>query len=169
MQPKGKTSRADIALAMINKLYGIERNLKDLSNEQRFIGRQKISLPILAQLKSGLDKTQSQVAPQSVLGKAVNYLANNLSQLGRYVAAGFFIDRRQSGRKSDQAVCNRTQGLLFSDMPKGATASAQIYSSVEAAKVNGQEPHTWLRHVLEDGRKRNRLGTTEPYYHGTTC
>lgn len=25
VQPKGKTGRADVALAMINKLYGIER------------------------------------------------------------------------------------------------------------------------------------------------
>jgi hypothetical protein len=38
---------------------------------------------------------------------------------------------------------------LFSDTPKDATASAQIYSLVETAKVNGQEPYTWLRHVLE--------------------
>ncbi|MNJ30425.1 Transposase IS66 family protein [compost metagenome] len=52
VQPKGKTGRADIALTMINKLYGIERELKDGSDEQRFIGRQEKSLPILAQLKS---------------------------------------------------------------------------------------------------------------------
>lgn len=71
VQPKGKTGRADIALTMINKLYGVERELKDDSDDQRFIGRQEISLPILAQLKSWLDKTQSQVTPQSVLGKAV--------------------------------------------------------------------------------------------------
>ena len=31
----------------------------------------------------------------------------------------------------------------------GLPASAQIYSLVETAKVNGQEPYTWLRHVLE--------------------
>ena len=35
VQPKGKTGRADIALAMINKLYGIERELKELNDEQR--------------------------------------------------------------------------------------------------------------------------------------
>lgn len=35
VQPKGKTGRADIALAMINKLYGIERELKDVSDEHR--------------------------------------------------------------------------------------------------------------------------------------
>ncbi|PPV41349.1 transposase domain-containing protein, partial [Ectopseudomonas oleovorans] len=38
---------------------------------------------------------------------------------------------------------------LFSDTPKGATASAQIYSLIETAKANGQEPYAWLRHILE--------------------
>ncbi|MBA1194962.1 transposase domain-containing protein, partial [Pseudomonas entomophila] len=30
-----------------------------------------------------------------------------------------------------------------------ATASAQLYSLVETAKANGQEPYAWLRHALE--------------------
>ncbi|GAB3390069.1 hypothetical protein GCM10027514_33320 [Azotobacter armeniacus] len=38
---------------------------------------------------------------------------------------------------------------LFSDTPKGATASAQLYSLVETARANGQEPYAWLRHLLE--------------------
>ncbi|HGD3581911.1 TPA: IS66 family transposase, partial [Enterobacter hormaechei] len=88
VQPKGKTGRADVALTMINKLYDIERDLKEVSDEQRFIGRQERSLPILGQLKSWLDKTYAQVTPQSVLGKAVHYLANNWSRLERYVEAG---------------------------------------------------------------------------------
>ncbi|QGA49118.1 transposase [Pseudomonas brassicacearum] len=33
VQPKGKTGRADIALTMINKLYGIERECKDTSDD----------------------------------------------------------------------------------------------------------------------------------------
>ncbi|HBN7582548.1 TPA: IS66 family transposase, partial [Pseudomonas aeruginosa] len=36
VQPKGKTGRADVALTMINKLYDIERDLKEVSDEQRF-------------------------------------------------------------------------------------------------------------------------------------
>ncbi|MNL71349.1 Transposase IS66 family protein [compost metagenome] len=56
---------------MINKLYGIERELKDGSDEQRLAGRQEKSLPILAQLKSWLEKTHPQVTSQSALGKAV--------------------------------------------------------------------------------------------------
>ncbi|WP_339421435.1 IS66 family transposase, partial [Pseudomonas sp. RL_105y_Pfl1_103] len=64
VQPKGKTGRTDIAQAMINKLYGIERELKEVTGDQRFVGRQEQSLPVLAQLKSWLEKTQSQVTPQ---------------------------------------------------------------------------------------------------------
>lgn len=37
---------------------------------------------------------------------------------------------------------------MFSDTPKGATASAQICRLLENAKINGQEPYTWLRHIL---------------------
>jgi hypothetical protein len=40
-------------------------------------------------------------------------------------------------------------GSLFQNFPKGATANAQMYSLVETAKVNGQEPYMWLRHVLD--------------------
>nr|WP_177345203.1 transposase domain-containing protein [Pseudomonas sp. CC6-YY-74] len=39
--------------------------------------------------------------------------------------------------------------MLFSDTPKSAAASAQLYSLVETAKANGQEPHAYLRHILE--------------------
>ncbi|EPN74086.1 ISPsy5, transposase, partial [Pseudomonas syringae pv. actinidiae ICMP 19097] len=89
VQPQGKTGRADVALASINKLYGIERELKDVSDEQRYIGRQEKSLPELAKLKAWMEKTQPQVTSQSVLGKAVNYLANNWTRLERYIEAGF--------------------------------------------------------------------------------
>ncbi|QZI73031.1 IS66 family transposase [Pseudomonas protegens] len=149
VQPKGKTGRADIALTMINKLYGIERELKDVSDEQRFVGRQEKSLPILTQLKSWLEKTQAQVTAQSALGKAVHYLANNWSRLERYVEAGYLpIDNNAAERAIKPFVIGR-KAWLFSDTVNGASASAKIYSLVETAKVNGQEPYTWLRHVLE--------------------
>jgi len=149
VQPKGKTGRADIALGMINKLYGIERELKDADNDQRFDGRQQHSHAILAQLKSWLEKTQPQVTAQNALGKAVNYLASNWSRLERYIEAGHLpIDNNAAERAIRPFVIGR-KNWLFSDTPKGATASAQLYSLVETAKANGQEPHAWLRHVLE--------------------
>ena len=149
VQPKGKTGRADIVLGMINKLYGIERDLKEASAEHRHQGRQQHSLPLLAQLKAWLEKTQPQVTAQNALGKAVNYLASNWSRLERYIEAGHLpIDNNAAERAIRPFVIGR-KNWLFSDTPKGATASAQLYSLVETAKANGREPYAWLRHVLE--------------------
>lgn len=76
-----------------------------------------------------------------MLGKAINYLASNWSRLELYIEAGFLpIDNNAAERAIKPFVIGRT---------KGATASAQIYSLVETSKVNGQEPYTWLRYVLE--------------------
>jgi hypothetical protein len=64
VQAKGKTERADIARNLINKLYGIERDLKASSDADRKSGRNEHSLPIHAQLKSWIEKTQPQVTAQ---------------------------------------------------------------------------------------------------------
>ena len=149
VQPKGKTGRADMALNLINKLYGIERDLKEADDSERLAARQQRSQPLLDQLKAWLDKTQPQVAGQTALGKAVNYLTSNWSRLVRYVEGGHLpIDNNRAENAIRPFVIGR-KNWLFSDTPKGATASAQIYSLIETAKANGQEPYAWLRHVLE--------------------
>ncbi|WP_426811598.1 IS66 family transposase [Pseudomonas sp. WOUb67] len=149
VQPKGKTGRADIALNLINKLYGIERDLKDGSDEDRKAARMERSLPLLAQLKSWVEKTQPQVTTQSALGKAIGYLASNWSKLERYIEHGCLpIDNNAAECAIRPFVIGR-KNWLFSDTPRGATASAQLYSLVETAKANGQEPYAWLRHALE--------------------
>ena len=38
---------------------------------------------------------------------------------------------------------------LFSGHPRGAEASAAIYSLIETAKANGLEPYAYLRHLFE--------------------
>ena len=149
VQPKGKTGRADMALNLINKLYGIERDLKDANDSERLTARQQRSAPLLDQLKAWLDKTLPQVAGQTALGKAVNYLASNWSRLVRYVEGGHLpIDNNRAENAIRPFVIGR-KNWLFSDTPKGAAASAQIYSLIETAKANGREPYAWLRHILE--------------------
>ncbi|MDP3979621.1 MAG: IS66 family transposase [Pseudomonas sp.] len=149
VQPKGKTGRADMALSLINKLYGIERDLKPASDGQRHQGRQQQSLPLLNQLNAWLDKTQPHIARKTALGNAVNYLAKNWSRLVRYIEAGHLpIDNNRAENAIRPFVIGR-KNWMFSDTPKGVTASAQIYSLIETAKANGQEPYAYLRHILE--------------------
>lgn len=97
----------------------------------------------------------------NALGKAIGYLASNWSKLGRYVEQGDLpIDNNAPERAFRPFVIGR-KNWLFSDTPRGGTASAQLYSLVETAKVNGKEPYAWLRHALERLSQASSVGDYE--------
>jgi len=150
VQPRGKRGKADEALALIGKLYGIERKHKQASVDARHLARQQSSVPVLAELQAWLQKTQPLVTPRSALGTALAYMGNLWSRLTRYTERGDLpIDNNRCENAIRPFVIGR-KAWLFSDTPAGAHASAVIYSLVQTAKANGLEPYTWLRQVLRD-------------------
>lgn len=150
VQPKGKRGLADDAVAMIGKLYGIEREIKNATSDERFLARQQHSIPQLAILQAWLEKTMPTVTPKSALGTAMSYMHNSWSRLIRYTERGDLpIDNNGCENAIRPFVVGR-KAWLFSDTPAGAHASAVIYSLIETAKANGVEPYTWLRQVMRD-------------------
>lgn len=150
VQAKGKKGRADEAVALIGRLYGIERDCKDASDEKRFLARQQLSLPILSELREWLNKTRPAVVPNSALGRALSYMHDYWGKLIRYIERGDLpIDNNRVENAIRPFVIGR-KAWLFSDTPAGAHASAVIYSLLQTAKANGHEPYAWLRHVMRN-------------------
>lgn len=150
VQPKGKRGKADEAVALIGKLYGIEREHKESSVEVRYLARQKYTVPVLAELHAWLQKAQPLVTPKSALGTALAYMDNLWSRLNVYTQRGDLpIDNNRCENAIRPFVIGR-KAWLFSDTPAGAHASAVIYSLVQTAKANGLEPYAWLRRVMRD-------------------
>ena len=150
VQPKGKKGRADEAVALIGKLYGIERDYRNAQDTERFLARQQLSLPVLAELHAWLTKTLPVVIPNSALGRALSYMHDYWSRLIRYTERGDLpIDNNRCENAIRPFVIGR-KAWLFSDTPAGAHASAVIYSLLQTAKANGHEPYAWLRRVLRD-------------------
>jgi len=150
VQPKGRHGRADKAVALIGKLYRIERDHKGSDDESRLLARQQLSVPALAELHAWLEKTQPVVTPKSTLGTALSYMRNYWSMLTRYTERGDLpIDNNRCENAIRPFVAGR-KAWLFSDTPAGANASALIYSLVETVKANGLELYTWLRRVMRD-------------------
>jgi transposase len=148
VQPKGKNGRADEALRLIGLLYRIERELKQASVTDRFLGRRAKSVPILKDMRQWLDKALIAVTPKSALGKALAYMDHYWPKLIRYVEWGDTpIDNNRCENAIRPFVVGR-KGWLFSDTPAGAHASALIYSLVETAKANQLEPSAWLTALL---------------------
>lgn len=149
VQPKGAHGHADQAVALIGKLYAIEREHKDATIEVRYAARQEKSVPVLNELHDWMEKLLPKVPPKSALGAALSYMRDYWGKLVRYPERGDLpIDNNRCENAIRPFVIGR-KAWLFSDTPAGASASAIIYSLVETAKANGVEPYTWLRHVLE--------------------
>jgi transposase len=144
-----KRSKADHMLSLINTLYMIERQIKELSAAEKFQHRCKRSLPTLKKLKAYLDDNQHKVPKDSLTGKAMTYLSNQWDKLMVYCSNGELNISNILAENAIRPFVMGRKAWMFSDSPKGAQASAIHYSLIETAKANGLEPYTYLTHVLK--------------------
>ncbi len=150
--PKEKQN-ADVAarygLDFCNRLFALERELKMVSAEERYRERLKRGRPIIDEFKAWLDFQRPRVLPKSSFGLAIGYCFNQWDKLLAYLADGRLeLDNNRSERSIKPFVIGR-KAWLFANTPRGATASATIYSIVETAKENGLNPFTYLVYLFE--------------------
>ena len=150
--PKDKQN-ADVAarhgLGFCNRLFALERDLKGVSDEERYRERLKRGQPIIDEFRAWLDYQRPRVLPKSAFGQAIGYCLNQWSKLLAYLADGRLeLDNNRAERSIKPFVIGR-KGWLFSNTPRGARASAVIYSVVETAKENGLNPFTYLTYLFE--------------------
>jgi transposase len=144
-----KAGAAEQAIAMIAKLYQVERELADLDDEYEFVSRRRIRVePILESMKSWLEKKALHVPPQTALGKAVGYTLGQWEKLVRYLEhRDLTPDTNRVENKIRPFVIGR-KNWLFSGSPRGANATAGIYSLIETAKANGIDPYRYMRTLI---------------------
>ena len=133
-----------------NKLFKIERGLKDLSGEERKIERLKQEKPVLEAFWAWVESAKSQLLPKSKLGEAVNYALNHKDGLMNYLLDGNCSVSNNLVENSIRPFCVGRRNWLFSGSPRGATASAVVYSIVETAKANGLNPYKYLKFIFSE-------------------
>ena len=78
--------------------------------------------------------------PKTAIGKALLYLNRQWPKLTVFLADGRIpLDNNPAENAIRPFVIGR-KNWLFSQTPKGAHASARIYSLIETARANGIEP-----------------------------
>jgi hypothetical protein len=136
-------------LEFCNRLFAIERDLEQLTPDERFEARQKRSRPVLDAFLAWLHEQSSQVLPKGTLGKAICYCLNQWDKLIGFMADGRLELSNNRAERSIKPVVIGRKNWLFANTPRGARASAMIYSIVETAKENGLNPFAYLCHLFE--------------------
>jgi transposase len=161
-------SRANEALDRINRLFAIERELKRCTPEERLQIRNLKSRPVVEEFRKWLDDIFPGIMPKSLLGLAINYGRNQWPKLVRFLEDGRIeIDNNRAERSIKPFVIGR-KNWLFCNTPKGARASATIFSIIETAKENGINPYAYLNHLFEklpnlEAREKSALDQLLPW------
>ena len=136
-------------LDFCNQLFAIERQIHDNTPEERYRIRLERSRPVMEAFLAWLKIQTPRVLPKSAFGQAIAYCRNQWDKLEAFLLDGRLeIDNNRSERSIKPFVIGR-KNWLFTNTPKGAKASATIYSIVESAKENGLIPFNYLQYLFE--------------------
>lgn len=147
---KRSSSIAGKALGFINDLFTLERTLSVMSPDERKEVRLQEAVPLLDGFWVLVDAYAPQVLPQSMLGRAFSYAQNNKDRLMTVLLDGRIGISNAIVENAIRPFAVGRKNWLFAGSPKGARASACVYSLVETAKANDLDPFLFLRTLLED-------------------
>jgi len=138
------------AIEYINKLFEIEKKLEVLSTKGRMEQRLEQESPVLEAFWSWAKTASVEILPKSKLGQAFTYAFNQKEGLMNYLLDGNCALSNNLAENSIRPFTIGRKNWLFSGSPKGAKASAGIYTLIETAKANGLNPNKYIQYILSD-------------------
>lgn len=141
-----KISKAAVGYQLCNKLFAEEHKCAVYQPKYRQEYRQNRVVPLLEEYFAWLKTVQPERG--SKLEDAVRYSLNQKQQLMAFLDNGEIPISNNLAENAIRPFTLGRKNWLFCDTPKGAEASAIVYSMVESAKANGIEPFSYLQHVL---------------------
>jgi transposase len=162
------TDRSPIAaeaLRRIGELYGIEREIRGQLPYIRRQIRQERSAPRLTELNAWLKTTQRSLSAKSPLALAIQYSLARWPQLMRYAQDGSIEIDNNAAERAIRALVLGRRNYLFAGSDAGGETAARLYSLIGTCRLNGIDPHGYLRHVLEciPGHRINRIEELLPW------
>jgi len=148
-----KNSNKDLAeyvLTEIQKLYAIEREIKDLSADEKKEIRLKKSLHIINALGQWLHQKRNVVLPKSPFGMAIEYTTNLWTSLQNYLHDGSLHIDNNLIENTVRPIALGRKNYLFAGSHNGAARSAMFYSLFATFKLNNINPFNWMEYVLDN-------------------
>ena len=137
------------ALRRIGELYDVERKAQDMIDADRLLLRQTQAKPKLVALHTWLIQTRVTVADGSGTAKALDYSIKRWPALVRYVESGLLPIDNNPVENAIRPIAIGKKNWLFAGSERAGKRAAAIQSLLGTAKLNGLDPHAWLKDTLE--------------------
>ena len=143
--------RASYALEQIQRLYVIERKIKQRKLDEQTITRYRkyFAKKILDELHKWMKEQIHLVLPKSAIGKAIAYTLKIWNNLIRYIDDPIYQIDNNLIENTIRPLALGRKNYLFAGSHKAAQRTAMMYSFFATCKVNDIEPLEWLTNVLK--------------------
>lgn len=143
-----KSPLAEEALSFFRTLYEIERTAQRLGAEDRQRLRVLQTRPVLDTFHRWLLLKRQQATDGTAAARAIDYSLKRWDALVRFVDDGDLpIDNNHLENRIRPIALGRTN-WLFAGSLRGGQRAAAVMSLLQSAKLNGIDPHAYLRDVL---------------------
>lgn len=136
-------------IGLIGKVYALEAQVRGTSAAHRLAGRQAVSVPVMATLRTLLEDTLTRVSTQSTLAREIRYALGHWRGLTRFLDDGTIEVDTNTVERSMRPVALGRRNSLFCGNDGGGESWAILGSLLHTAKLNQLDPYTWLDDVLE--------------------
>ena len=136
------------ALQRIARLYGIEKDTRGRSPNERCDARQEQSRPIVTELEPWLRAKLTLISKKSKLADAIRYALACWEGLSRSLDDGRIELDSNTVERSIRPLALNRKNTLFAGSDGGGDNWAVIATLIENCKLSGVEPHAYLVDVL---------------------
>jgi hypothetical protein len=137
------------AVALIAKLYEIERLAKELKTEDRLLVRQSQSRPVADALHSWLRTQRLLLVKADATAKAMDYALSNWTALTQFLQDGNVPIDNNAAENAIRPLALGRKNWLFVGSQLAGERAAVLMSLIESAKLNGHDPWAYLKDVFE--------------------
>ncbi len=132
------------AVALLGRLFAVEKQAKDVSVAERLALRQMQSALVLAELRRKLLTWKEQLLPKHPMAEAVNYTLSQWEELSVFTTDGAVpIDNNVSEREMKRVVLNR-KNSLFVGNPRGGRTAAILTSLTSSCRRHEMDPQLYF-------------------------
>ncbi|WP_395670202.1 IS66 family transposase [Rhodoferax sp.] len=156
---------AEFALQQFARVHEIEREVKELSAEQRLAIRRERTQPLLDALHEWMTLQRRKVPDGSATAKALEYSLKRWEALIRFADDGQLpVDNNWIENQIRPIAIGRNNWLFAGSLRAGKRAAA-VMSLIQSARMNGHDPYAYLRDVMArlPMQRASRIGELLPH------
>ena len=143
-----KAPIATEAVARIDALFAIEREINGLAASQRVGARIERSRPLIFALETWLREQRGRVSKSSDTGKAIDYSLKRWNALTRFLDDGRLCMTNNAAERELRAIAIGRRNWTFAGSDEGGRRAAALYTLIATAKLNDVDPQAWLADML---------------------